>query len=84
MNAIKDDWEDDDEDETLTQAEQLKLDSRKKEEEADHALTEDLFAANKQTKPAVATKTQSNHLPPKSKPKEHASKKDENERNIHR
>ena len=86
MNTIKDSWDDEDEDDSQqvirTQTEQMKLENRKKEEEADHELTEDLFVMSKQTKPDVAIKTQPQHLPPKPKLRELVSKKDENERNI--
>jgi hypothetical protein len=85
MNSIKDDWEDDDEDESpqliISLAEQMKLDARKKEEDADHELTEDLFLLNKQTK----TNTAPASLKPlftKPKQKEFVSKKEDNERKI--
>ena len=87
MNTIKDSWDDDDEEDDspqviITQTEQMKLENRKKEEEADHDLTEDLFVMSKQTKHDIAIKTQPKHLPPKPKTRELVSKKDENERNI--
>lgn len=88
MNTVKDSWDDEesgsdtDADKVINLAELQKLETRKKEEDADHELTEDLFAMSKQTKPAVATKTQSNHLTPKTKTRELVSKKDDNERKI--
>ena len=64
-------------------AELQKLENRKKEEEADHALTEDLFALSKQIKPAMVIHQQTTtHLPAKHKPRELVSKKYENERKI--
>ena len=54
MNLIKDNWEDDDEDDSpqliMSQAEQMKLHARKMEEDADHQLTEDLFLSNNPAK----------------------------------
>ena len=87
MNTVKDSWDDDDDDSgsdtEIRLAELQKLENRKKEEEADHELTEDLFAMSKQqTKPAVAIKPQPKHLPAKPKQRELVSKKDENERKI--
>ena len=85
MNAVKDDWEDDDEDESpqliISLAEQMKLDARKKEEDADHELTEDLFLLNKQTKPNT-TPAQAKPLFTKPKQNEFVSKKEDNERKI--
>ena len=85
MNAVKDDWEDDDEDESpqliMSQAEQIKLDARKKEEDADHELTEDLFLLNKQTK-TNTTQSLAKTLFTKPNLKEHVSKKEDNERKI--
>lgn len=85
MNAVKDDWEDDDEDESsqliISQAEQMKLDSRIKEENADHQLTEDLFALSKQNKPNPAP-AQAKPLFIKPKQKEFVSKKEDNEKKI--
>jgi outer membrane biosynthesis protein TonB len=89
MNTVKDDWEDDDDLPQLTQSEQMKLDARAKEEDADHELTEDLFALNKQPKePVVIPKpVQEGTLfkkpqPAKPKQREHVSKKEDNERKI--
>lgn len=89
MNTVKDSWDDDDDsgsdtDTEIRLAELQKLENRKKEEEADHELTEDLFATSKQqTKPAVVIQQQTiRHLPVKAKPRELVSKKDENERKI--
>ena len=87
MNTTKDDWEDDDEDESsqliITQTEQMKLDARKREEDADRELTEDLFAPSKQTKHVVAVEQQTTkHLTPKTKTRELVSKKEDNERKI--
>ena len=89
MNTVKDSWDDEesgsdtDTDKVINLAELQKLETRKKEEDADNELTEDLFAMSKQTKPAVAVQQQTiRHLPAKPKPKEHTSKKDENERKI--
>jgi len=85
MNTVKDSWDDDDSgsDSDIRMAELQKLENRKKEEEADHELTEDLFATSKQqTKSAVVIKPPSKHLTPKPKPRELVSKKDENERKI--
>jgi hypothetical protein len=85
MNTIKDDWEDDDEDDSpqliMSQAEQMKLDARKKEEDADHELTEDLFLLNKQTKSNTAP-APLKPLFTKPKQKEFVSKKEDNERKI--
>jgi chromatin segregation and condensation protein Rec8/ScpA/Scc1 (kleisin family) len=86
MNTVKDSWDDDDDDDTdcvvINLAELQKLENRKKEEEADHELTEDLFVMSKQPKPAVVIKPQAKHLTPKPKTRELVSKKDENERKI--
>lgn len=90
MNAVKDSWDDDDDSGSDTDTnkeihlvELQKLETRKKEEDADHALTEDLFAMSKQTKPVVAVEQQTiRHLPAKPKLRELVSKKDENERKI--
>jgi hypothetical protein len=90
MNTIKDDWEDEDEDDSpqliMSQAEQMKLDARKKEEDADHELTEDLFLFNKQTKsnttPAPVKPLFTKPLFTKPKQKEFVSKKEDNERKI--
>ena len=85
MNSIKDDWEDDDEDESpqliMSHAEQMKLDARKKEEDADHDLTDDLFLLNKQNKPKT-TPAQAKPLFTKPIQKEFVSKKEDNERKI--
>jgi hypothetical protein len=85
MNAVKDDWEDDDEDESshliITQPEQMKLDARKKEEDADHKLTEDLFVLSKQNKPIVVISKPVQEKPLFTKPKQ-VSKKEDNERKI--
>jgi hypothetical protein len=86
MNTVKDSWDDDDDsgsdtDTEIRLAELQKLENRKKEEEADHELTEDLFAMSKQQiKPSVVIKPQPKHLPVKTR--ELVSKKDENERKI--
>lgn len=89
MNTVKDSWDDEesgsdtDADKVIHLVELQKLETRKKEEEADHALTEDLFAPSKQTKHVVAVEQQTTkHLPPKTKTRELVSKKDENERKI--
>ena len=86
MNTVKDSWDDEDtnsdSDIVINLAELQKLENRKKEEEADHELTEDLFLMSKQPKPAIAIKPQLKHLTPKPKPRELVSKKDENERKI--
>lgn len=89
MNTVKDSWDDEesgsdaDTNKEIRLAELQKLETRKKEEDADHALTEDLFAMSKQTKPMVAVQQQTTkHLPVKAKLREHVSKKDENERKI--
>jgi len=86
MNTVKDSWDDDDDEDTdcavINLVELQKLENRKKEEEADHELTEDLFVMSKQIKPAIAIKPQPKHLPVKQKTREFVSKKDENERKI--
>ena len=86
MNAVKDDWEDDDEDESsqliISQAEQMKLDARKREEDADHELTEDLFALSKQNKQPPVIFKPVQEKPLFTKPKHHVSKKEDNERKI--
>ena len=89
MNTVKDSWDDEefgsdtDADKVIHLVELQKLETRKKEEEADHELTEDLFVISKQTKPVVAVEQQTTmHLPVKAKLREHTSKKDENERKI--
>jgi len=88
MNTVKDSWDDEDtnsdSDIVINLAELQKLENRKKEEEADHELTEDLFAVSKQQKTlaAVIQKQTTRHLQVKAKPRELVSKRDENERKI--
>jgi len=88
MNTVKDSWDEDSDSDSDNKKETIlaelqKLENRKKEEEADHELTEDLFATSKQqTKPALVIKPQSKYLTPKPKTRELVSKKDENERKI--
>ena len=81
MNTVKDDWEDDDDLPQLTQSEQMKLETRKMEEDADHELTEDLFALTKQTV-VISKPVQEKPLSKKPKQREHVSKKEDNERKI--
>jgi membrane-anchored protein YejM (alkaline phosphatase superfamily) len=89
MNTVKDSWDDEesgsdaDADKVIHLVELQKLETRKKEEEADHAVTEDLFAPSKQTKHVVAVEQQTTkHLTPKTKTRELVSKKEDNERKI--
>jgi hypothetical protein len=81
MNIVKDSWEDEGgEDETtlvVSITEKMKLEARKKEEEADHELTIDLFSLCK-LKPITKTTTI------KQQPKQplYVSRKEDNERKI--